>query len=173
MPLRVTKETWPPEERPADALWPATVTRNSCTESSGTGSADVNPELPLLFSVPVPFRPERGFWLSLLSTPSSVMLFWSRRAPITSPFWVTPGSRLSNCTTFLVCSGRLEICFSWKALPTEASTVFRTAASAITLTVEVLLATSSATSTVEGVSTSNLMLSTVRAPKPAASTDKE
>src|SRR5690242_21578706 len=71
------------------------------------------------------------------------MLFWSRRAPITSPVGVTPGCRLSNSTTLRVSSGN---CLTWRsenALPTDASTVLVAAVSDVTFTVSDALPTSS------------------------------
>ena len=55
---------------------------------------------------------------------ANVTLFWSRRAPNTSPLEVTPGCTLSSSTTFRVCSGICRTCISPKGFPMLASVVF-------------------------------------------------
>src|SRR3954454_5292277 len=47
-PLLVMRETWPPDERPWSAPCPATVVRNSWTESSGIGRTALKPDTPSL-----------------------------------------------------------------------------------------------------------------------------
>ena len=88
-----------------------------------------------------------------MSTPSSVMLFWSRRAPTTSPVGVTPGCRLNSSTTLRVISGSCRTCCSLKAFPIEASTVLIVEMTASTFTVSVSAPSSSRMSTDAGVFT--------------------
>src|SRR5690348_15646702 len=98
------------------------------------------------------------------------MLFWSRRAPITSPVGVTPGCRLNSSTTLRVSSGNWRTCRSENGLPTEASTVLVAEASEVTLTVSDVLPTLSCKSSVAGVFTRSLTSWRVAVEKPGFST---
>ncbi len=145
---------------------PATVTRNSWTESSGIGNTALNPELmfapfafdpwypPMPVAVVCATRPE--FWLLFTSAPSKVTLFWSRRAPNTSPLEVTPGCTLSSSTTFRVCSGICLTCISLNGFPMLASVVFTWETSDATFTTSPVALIAMAKSSVAGVFTSSL-----------------
>ena len=106
---------------------------------------------------------------SLTSTPSSVTVCWSARAPLVAPLRgslatafgmkTAPGSRLRSWTTLRASIGRLLICCSLMELPRLASTVLRRGVSANTVTASESCPTSSFTSCRMGVSTRSSIFS--------------
>jgi len=138
VPLLVTSATWPPEERPASAVALLVVTRNSCSESSVARNA--------------PVKASPCVW-SLLSTPSSVTLVWSLRAPLTEPLrlsdawlmWLplpvkaTPGCKLKMLAASRPSNGRYAICSLLKACPKLASCMLTSGAAVPTTSTTVVV----------------------------------
>jgi hypothetical protein len=119
---------------------------------------------------------------SLLSTPSSVTLAWSARAPLTAPLrlsWspnvlvgtkTAPGCRLSRPTTLRASRGRARTCVPLITLPMLASVVLITVVSAVTCTVSLIVPISSLTSCLATVSTARGTFSTIEVRNPCSST---
>ena len=165
VPLLVTSDTCAALERPESAPKLDVVTRNSCRESSVTRTA-------LEYAVP-----NCG---SLTSTPSSVTLLWSARAPLTEPLrgsslvvfgmYTAPACRLSSPTTLRASSGSCATWLPVMTLPRLASVVLSGDTRALTSIVSLCAPISIGTSILVRASTASTTLSRTAVRNPGNST---
>jgi len=144
-PPLVTKDTWPPESARERGLAPQPLREIPARNRAGTGSAELKPCVvaPFLRLGSSRFWPEKRFCYRCYRCRRAECCSGRGLAPITSPFCVTPGCRLNNCTTLRVWQRERFDLFLFGTRCRHWHHCVDWATSAITLTEDALVARSS------------------------------